>query len=409
MSETVKVTFSPKFMSSFNCIGSACEDTCCAGWIVNIDQQTFEKYEKINDPELTPKLRNSIIKKNPVDGGHQFAAIKMSSTGNCPFLDPEKMCSIQRKLGPSFLSQTCDVYPRVRSSFNDHYRFSATLSCPEAARLCVGASDAMDLQELPADSDDHKKILELFPNSIEFPLSPEDFTRKMITNVINTFIKDLSLPIETTIIIYGFLAQKFLSSEAIANPHAPPSMEALLKYANELKTALSVADLTHPAAILLKLRILIKIAVMRTYGMGSRFGGLVQTASGALFKGTTDFSHASDNYQRFLIEKFRPVDAKNPFAIRNYVLNYLFTNHTFVSGDPFKAFQGLAFRVGVMKLLLIGLAGSKDDEISIADYVTIISAVSRAFDHDSVIGDNICAVIDQIEPNSISATALLIQ
>ena len=36
--------FIPKYMADFKCIGSECVDTCCAGWDINIDENTFEKY-----------------------------------------------------------------------------------------------------------------------------------------------------------------------------------------------------------------------------------------------------------------------------------------------------------------------------------------------------------------------------
>src|ERR1700739_3682469 len=36
--------FTPEYAGRFSCIGSACEDTCCTGWGVPIDRQTFEKY-----------------------------------------------------------------------------------------------------------------------------------------------------------------------------------------------------------------------------------------------------------------------------------------------------------------------------------------------------------------------------
>lgn len=409
MSDSGKTTLSPKFMTSFNCIGSACEDTCCAGWNVDIDQDTYRKYQGVKDPELATQFKQSLVKRKDVKDSRHSASIKMSPTGSCPFLDSEKLCSIQKKLGPSFLSATCDVYPRIRSSLNDHYRFSATLSCPEAARLCVGSPDGMEIQELNADADVHKHMLQLFPNPGEGSLSIEDFTRRMVNNVLNDLVKDISLPIETTILVYGFMAQKFLGSEALKNQLAPPSLKTMVAYADDLKKALSGTDFNQANAVLLKLRILTKITVVRTYSGGNRFGELVKTASGAIFNNAADFAQATENYQRFLMDKFRPIDAQNPFAMRNYVLNYIFTNRSFVAGDPFKAFQELAFRFGVMKLLLIGLAGSKDEPLSMANYVTVISAVSRAFDHNAGINGDICAMLDQIEPNSIPATALLIQ
>ena len=36
--------FMPKYMLTFKCIGSECVDTCCAGWDINIDEDTYKKY-----------------------------------------------------------------------------------------------------------------------------------------------------------------------------------------------------------------------------------------------------------------------------------------------------------------------------------------------------------------------------
>src|SRR5450756_2469886 len=37
----------PSYSGHFQCIASACEDTCCKGWAVPIDQKTHEKYESM--------------------------------------------------------------------------------------------------------------------------------------------------------------------------------------------------------------------------------------------------------------------------------------------------------------------------------------------------------------------------
>ncbi|MFP3632204.1 flagellin lysine-N-methylase, partial [Burkholderia sp. SIMBA_045] len=61
----------------------------------------------------------------------------MKSDLSCPFLNEEKLCSIQLKLGEDFLSHTCKTYPRVTQTVDDVVELSATLSCPEAARLAL--------------------------------------------------------------------------------------------------------------------------------------------------------------------------------------------------------------------------------------------------------------------------------
>src|SRR5580698_9334351 len=84
----------PQYVESFRCIGSACEDTCCPGWSVPIDQATYEKYTAIvPNPEGTKRS--------------DFARIRTTSTAACFFLDEERLCTIQKQHGPSLLSHTC--------------------------------------------------------------------------------------------------------------------------------------------------------------------------------------------------------------------------------------------------------------------------------------------------------------
>lgn len=35
----------PSYFKDFKCIASECEDTCCAGWEIVIDQETYNCYQ----------------------------------------------------------------------------------------------------------------------------------------------------------------------------------------------------------------------------------------------------------------------------------------------------------------------------------------------------------------------------
>ena len=41
----------PSFFDQFKCIGSACTDTCCAGWEIEVDETTAEGYLTDKDGE----------------------------------------------------------------------------------------------------------------------------------------------------------------------------------------------------------------------------------------------------------------------------------------------------------------------------------------------------------------------
>ena len=39
----------PEYYKQFQCIGGACEDTCCAGWNITVDKPTYQKYKKVKE------------------------------------------------------------------------------------------------------------------------------------------------------------------------------------------------------------------------------------------------------------------------------------------------------------------------------------------------------------------------
>ena len=63
--ETVKTRqlLVPEYMQEFSCIGSACEDSCCIGWRVDIDEATYKKYKKSRDIELKPLFEKNVTRQ----------------------------------------------------------------------------------------------------------------------------------------------------------------------------------------------------------------------------------------------------------------------------------------------------------------------------------------------------------
>src|SRR5690606_8958465 len=116
----------PKYMQEFTCIGSACEDTCCTGWRVDVDRDTYKKYKKTSDIELKPLLEKNITRNRSNPSITTYAKIKMDDSGNCSLLTEEKLCKIQLKLGEDYLSNTCSIYPRFVNRVNGVIEKSAT-------------------------------------------------------------------------------------------------------------------------------------------------------------------------------------------------------------------------------------------------------------------------------------------
>ena len=115
----------PIFYPDFACIGKACKDSCCRDWLIDIDEDTAKKYQALAGA-LGEKLRKKLQEK---DGEFYFAVEK---EGNCPFLQEDGLCEIQRQRGEEELSKVCDAYPRREYSVSPYTQLDLHLSCEEA-------------------------------------------------------------------------------------------------------------------------------------------------------------------------------------------------------------------------------------------------------------------------------------
>lgn len=121
----------PAYYRRFICTGGACEDTCCGGWHIGIDNASYRNYK--NTPGIFGRrLQQGIDHKNRVFRLHGR---------QCTFLNEDGFCDIYRELGRSMMCRTCRTYPRHVEDYGDLQEVMLSLSCPEAARLILNDPD----------------------------------------------------------------------------------------------------------------------------------------------------------------------------------------------------------------------------------------------------------------------------
>ena len=127
-------------LSRFACLGDKCEDTCCQNWSMQIDPKTLSLYRD-KAPELlasTEETEDGVI-------------MRKSANGTCVKLEGG-LCGIQMGHGKTFLGDACYFYPRVTRNLGAQTIMTATLSCPEVARLALGEDwgySGIDAERLP--------------------------------------------------------------------------------------------------------------------------------------------------------------------------------------------------------------------------------------------------------------------
>lgn len=134
----MKNTF-PSYCKKFECIADKCPDTCCAGWGIVVDSESFEKYSAISNA-YGDKIRSLISVDE--DGDRIFTPCG----GRCPFLLESGLCEMHIELGHENLCRTCRLFPRHITSFGARIETGISLSCPEAARLIFESPDPVTLE-----------------------------------------------------------------------------------------------------------------------------------------------------------------------------------------------------------------------------------------------------------------------
>jgi lysine-N-methylase len=137
----------PRYLTRFSCIGPECEDSCCSGWQVTLDKKTFNAYRQSKHAVLKERFANDIKRQRSNASDLNYGRIQLKEgSQDCPFIE-DRLCSVQKHLDESHLSNTCFSYPRLSRDIGGQFEQALVLSCPEAARKALLAPDAFDFVE----------------------------------------------------------------------------------------------------------------------------------------------------------------------------------------------------------------------------------------------------------------------
>jgi lysine-N-methylase len=112
--------------AGFRCVGPECKDTCCAGWIIEVDATTQRKYQRKYDLKDVSERYDDT----------RYAMRCDKPAGTCTE-NHKGWCGIQQKYGEEYLSDTCYFFPRSFRQLGKERFMGASLSCPEVARRAL--------------------------------------------------------------------------------------------------------------------------------------------------------------------------------------------------------------------------------------------------------------------------------
>lgn len=166
----------------FECVGGQCPDSCCKDWVIDIDSDTYHRYEQLDEP------MKSLICTKIINEGNKYK-IKLDDNGHCPFWNEDHLCDICLNVSPDYLSYTCENYPRRFITCLETVSVTTMLSCPEAARLIIQRNTPLRISIV----DDGNK---------SDPESPDWGKYNIIVNGLTTnlsILQDSSMPFKSRI------------------------------------------------------------------------------------------------------------------------------------------------------------------------------------------------------------------
>src|SRR5574344_1331383 len=113
----------PDYYSQFHCIAGACRHSCCIGWAVDIDEDTFAYYRSLQG-RFGDRLRRSMA-------AGEDTTFVLEPERRCPCLNRGNLCDICIELGEEALCEVWTEYPRFTVEYGEVREKSLALSCEE--------------------------------------------------------------------------------------------------------------------------------------------------------------------------------------------------------------------------------------------------------------------------------------
>lgn len=160
-SEVPMKLIAPVYYNKFHCIADKCRHSCCVGWEIDIDGDTYDFYKKHNGA-LKERFEKSISR----EGVPHFILDNME---RCPFLNGNNLCDIYTELGEDALCRICTDHPRFRNFYSNQTEIGLGLCCEEACRIILSEND-FSLMIIDDDgkasemTEDEKYLLEIRDN-----------------------------------------------------------------------------------------------------------------------------------------------------------------------------------------------------------------------------------------------------
>ena len=379
----------PDYYPQFSCTGSQCPDTCCGGWAISVDKDTFRTYQQNKHPALAPLFKLAVRKNaSPsADSKNNFAVMAMRADGSCHFLQEDRLCSIHGHMGAQALSNTCRIYPRYLNRFGAQRENALGVSCPEAARLILLNPQPMQFTTAQADPDIDGKAF----TSYAYPLQTEGDPQQMAAlndfrAVIIGVLQCRDLALGTRLMVLGFLLDEAHQIVSMGKAHWVDDLRAMLgSFVDMLALPAQLeAQFVHIAANTPRKLEMAAALIARA---------LAEAPSPRYRECLQDAVQGLPSYPDALQAYYQPYFQDKGYIFENYLVNQVLTRlFPFARGTYLDLYRALIGNLAVIQVLLVGIA-AKHQGLNDALVLQLIQTFARHSNHSASHQDKLIAAM----------------
>lgn len=413
MDRNTRITLMPQYMKNFQCIGASCEDSCCMGWKVIIDNSTYKKYQSLKDLELSPLLKKSITRNRSNSSKENYAKIKMKEDNSCPFLNAEKLCSIQLKRGPEYLSNVCAAYPRIMNKVDASTEISGTISCPEIARLALLNPNLMEFDECYEDINIREKLVvnNFDTKNDQLANMPGKYFWEIRIFTIS-ILQNRKIELWERMIVLGLFYNKL--QDYIDNCKVDLIPDLILYYSDfDYQEIIKESLDSIKANENIQINILANLAEKKFLGgvSGERYIECFQAfINGLHFTENSTVEEIAQNYSKAYFNYYQPFMRNHEYILENYLVNYVFKEMFPFNGykSIFDSYMMLVIHYSLIKMHLIGMSAFHKG-LNIDLVIELIQSLGKNTEHNKAYLLDIQSYMVENKYNSLAYMAILIK
>lgn len=369
-------TFLPKYMVDFKCICSSCTDSCCAGWDINIDKDTYNKY--INSSgQFKELLKGKFIENKEEHDSFNHGFMVLKDESRCPFLNTNMLCDIHGGFGEENLCITCKSYPRVFNIVDNVYEKSGLPSCIEICTRAFLNKDKMEFVEGIEDILENEIEIRRIIDSEAFEGTESLFQYFWDIRVISiNIMQDRHFSIEERL---NILKSFYEQIEGMYNSKEFDNLEELLEKFNDEVVDYEVLKGTHFSE---------DNEFYISLGDYELMENMRSLRLQECVKEYKDGILTENNICKYLedVPKYFKELENHAHVFENYLVNQIFKDLVpFNKGDNIiKSIKVLINSYRIIKAYVIGIAINSSKKIKGEDIIRVIQALSKDIEHNKV-------------------------